>query len=437
MSVNKQFWVLIAAIVLTPMLFMLLFITLQFGLSVPLNYLPATANIQVRQAVMVESWLEQRHEAEPFNPVPWLDLVIWEGPDQELLYVSDLAEVEQWEAVTPERIRRNFDVTFSHYQVEGQQYQVGFVTPQGHWQPGGFALPPELLVIVTLASVAALISIWIILTLKRRLRTLGEATKRITEGDLDTELPVGDDDLGRLADSFNNMRENLKEAREGRDRLIMSVSHDLKTPLASIKGYTDAMRDGLAKTPEQRRKYLGIIATKTELLEARIHDLIDFVKLSGSQWPMNVEALPIKPVVDEWFADFRRELALYDREVRVDNRLPDEEQLALDERLLERALENLVSNARLYSPPAEPVWLVARIDAQYCLIEVGSLGEAIPEQARSQLFEPFYRIDPGRNKRGLGLGLTVVRTIAEQQGGRVGYRHERGINWFSIELPRG
>lgn len=295
---------------------------------------------------------------------------------------------------------------------------------------------PELRIPAAISLILASLCVWLLLALKRRLHNLSMATRHIAEGELDTELPDGDDELGDLSSSFNTLREDLKEARDGRDRLIMSVSHDLKTPLASIRGYTDAMRDGLVKTPEQQAKYLDIIASKTELLNGRIRDLIDFVRLSGSQWPMNTETLPIKPVVDEWFDDFRRELALYNREVKIENRLPENEQLTLDERLLERALENLVSNARLYSPAEEPVWLTARVQQEHCLMEVGSVGEAIPEEARTQLFDPFYRIDPGRNKRGLGLGLTVVRTIAEQQGGQVGYRHDQGVNWFSIELPR-
>ena len=146
----------------------------------------------------------------------------------------------------------------------------------------GHAAP--LIVVGSLVGFMILMSIVIIRSINRSIARLEEGTRRIAAGDLDFELAAeGGDRIGSLTRSFDLMRRRVKEAAEARSRFIMSVSHDLKTPLSSITGYLDAIEDGLAKDPEQLAKYLAIIRDKSGLLESRIGQLIDYVKLETGE----------------------------------------------------------------------------------------------------------------------------------------------------------
>jgi len=434
MSVRTQFWILIGSVFLTPVLVILTFLTFQLGSRFPSDASPVTATIQLRQAQLVSEWLEAgRPEPGPSEvPPKWIRLAVWKpGSDTPMYQNVDRP------GLTTDQAQKEFDVVLSRFSIGAEYYRIGILTPPGSWQPGKIFVPPELIMLSIVSVVIAVICLWILLTLKQRLYTLRQATERIAEGDLDTPLPTqSQDDFGTLANSFNEMRERLKTAMEGRDRLIMSVSHDLKTPLASIKGYTDALRDGLATTPEEERRYLDIIADKSDLLEHRVQDLIDYVKLSGSQWRLKRRPIPLGSLLSDWYSQFEQELALSGHTVNRVNRLEYSDQAVADPALLQRALENLVSNARQYSPPNSTIHLVARAHYDQWIIEVGNEGNALADDEAKQLFEAFYRADKGRNQRGLGLGLTVVATVMELHGGQVAYRHEGGLNWFQLIWPR-
>lgn len=432
MSVRTQFWILIAAVVLTPVLVVGSFVFMQSGFQWPARAAPVTANFHIRQAERVVHWLETGGDRPERVAPNWIDLVVWDQAGHKVLYqtVGDAG-------ITPEQVRDRFDVVFSHFDVDDRQRLVGLISSPASWQPETFLVRPELLILGSIPTVVGGVCLWILLTMRKRLRVLRLATERIAEGDLETELPApANDDFGTLTHSFNEMRRRLKTAMEGRDRLIMSVTHDLKTPLASIKGYTDALRDGLAPTPEEVQRYLGIIADKSDLLEYRVQDLIDYVKLSGSQWRLELEPIPLGVLIDEWFSQIEQELRLGGRTMVRLNRLEPTDQVVADPALLLRALENLVSNARQYSQPDSAIHLVARKHYDHLILEVGNEGDALAKDDAQQLFEAFYRADKGRNQSGLGLGLTVVATIMELHGGQVRYHHEGGINWFQLTWPR-
>lgn len=434
MSVRTQFWILIGSVFLTPVLVILTFLTFQLGSRFPSATSPVTATIQLRQAQLVADWLEAgQPEAGPREvPPQWIRLAVWEpGTTTPMFQNLDRP------GLTTEQAQSDFDVVLSLFSVDGEDYRIGILTPPGSWQPGRIFVPPELIMLATISVVITVISLWILITLKRRLHTLRMATERIAEGDLDTPLPnQSQDDFGTLANSFNEMRERLKAAMEGRDRLIMSVSHDLKTPLASIKGYTDALKDGVAPNRDEEARYIEIIADKSALLESRIQDLIDFVKLSGSEWRSSMHSEPIGRLIDQWFDDAGRDLRLNNRVVKAINRFDPQDQALMDARLMQRALENLIVNAQKYGNPDDPIQLLARPDYDDLTIAVGNAGAPLPEGDVDRLFDPFYRADKGRNQQGLGLGLTVVKTILEQHGGTVTYHHQDGVNWFELRWPR-
>jgi len=139
--------------------------------------------------------------------------------------------------------------------------------------------------VLVLLLFASGVSFWIVRRFNRSVRSLEAATRKVADGDLDFGLPVhGDDEVSSLTRSFERMRTALREEFARRARFIMGVSHDLRTPLALIQGYVEAVTDGLADDPDTRRKYLAIVQDKTRALDAMVTDLIEFARMDTGEW---------------------------------------------------------------------------------------------------------------------------------------------------------
>jgi len=285
-------------------------------------------------------------------------------------------------------------------------------------RPGwmGWLLRYGLAGLLPLAVIAAAAA-WIIAArVNRSVTRLQVATRRIAGGDLDFELTArGNSELASLARSFDAMRSSLKEETERRSRLLAAVSHDVKTPLTAIKGYLEAIADGLAEDRETRDRYLGIIAEKADLLGVRVSELIEYVRLSSSHW--NIEPVPTG------LAAFHRELcegvagdaAVLKRHLRHDLRIPGRLTAPMDGRLLSRAYENILDNALRFTPEGGDVTVTAAVvDGGDLEVRIADTGPGIAAEDRPHLFDPFYR--GTGTSAGFGLGLSIARSITDAHG---------------------
>lgn len=268
-------------------------------------------------------------------------------------------------------------------------------------------------------AIAAAAVAWIIAAaVNRSVTRLQRATRRVAGGDLDFELPArGNSELASLARSFDAMRGALKEETERRSRLLAAVSHDVKTPLTAIKGYLEAIADGLAEDRETRDRYLAIIAEKADLLGARVSELIEYVRLSSSHW--NIEPAPTG------LAAFHRELcaglagdaAVLKRRLRQDLRIPERLTAAIDGPLMSRVYENILDNALRFTPEGGAVTVSAAVavagggDLQ---VRIADAGPGVAAEDLPHLFDPFYR--GSGTSSGFGLGLSIARSITDAHG---------------------
>ena len=280
----------------------------------------------------------------------------------------------------------------------------------------GWMLRYGLAIFLPLAVIAAA-GAWFIATgVNRSVSRLQRATRRVADGDLDFELDArGTSELASLARSFDAMRGALKEETERRSRLLAAVTHDVKTPLTAIKGYLEAIADGMAEDRETRDRYLGIIAEKADLLGARVSELIEYVRLSSSQW--NIEPMPTG------LAAFHRELcegiagdaAVLKRRLRHDLRIPERLAAPLDAALLSRAYENILDNALRFTPEDGTVTVSAAVvDGGDLEVRIADSGPGIAAEDLPHLFDPFYR-GTGTSS-GFGLGLSIARSITDAHG---------------------
>lgn len=306
-------------------------------------------------------------------------------------------------------------------------------------RPGlSWMLRGGLAIFLPIAIVAAAVAWIIAAAVNRSVTRLQQATRRVAGGDLDFELPArGKSELASLARSFDAMRGALKDESERRSRLLAAVSHDVKTPLTAIKGYLEAIADGLAEDRETRDRYLAIIAEKADLLGARVSELIEYVRLSTSHW--NIEPAPTG------LAAFHRDLcagaagdaAVLKRRLRRDLRIPERLTAAIDGPLMSRAYENILDNALRFTPAGGAVTVSASVAAGGdLLVRIADAGPGVAAQDLPHLFDPFYR--GAGTSSGFGLGLSIARSITDAHGFRLDVDPSAAPGTtFVITIPAG
>ena len=282
----------------------------------------------------------------------------------------------------------------------------------------------------------AVMVIIIVQSVFRSISNLEKATRRIAGGDLDFELPIkGRDKLASLTRSFERMREHLKEEYAKRSRFIMGISHDLKTPLASVRGYADAIRDGYADTPDKLNKYVDIIDDKTKLLESRIAMLIDYVQRESSEWKLNLQPVSVVPLFTEVTALLESEVGLSGRKWLENIQLSEGVEISIDEGMFIRAMENLAQNAIRYSPEESTIRFSCIQTDDTIFVAISNEGPGIAPADLPHIFDPFVRGAKDRKGPGIGLGLSTVEAVISSHGWRITASSHPGETTFTVAIP--
>jgi len=255
------------------------------------------------------------------------------------------------------------------------------------------------------------------------------ATSRMAEGDLDFYIPEdGDEEIKSLCRAFEQMRLKLKESvdtkikyEDNRKMLVTSISHDLKTPITSIKGYVEGLLDNVADTPEKRKKYLEIIYSKAVLTDSLIDDLLLYSKLDLNQIPFEFRELNLNNFLLELIQDYR--LLYKDIIFTFENNASHKEnQLVLaDIDKLSRVCTNILQNSIKYMRDNQmQIELIIRDKDDFFIIEINDNGPGIPSTDLPYVFNHFYRGDSSRHStNGSGLGLAIARQIIEGHKGKI------------------
>ena len=268
------------------------------------------------------------------------------------------------------------------------------------------------------------------------IREMAQATRRYAEGDFDVRMrDYGrDDEVGELAASFNNMAETLQQTERQRREFIANISHELKTPMTTIAGYTDGILDGTIP-PENERQYLQIISDESRRLSRLVRRMLDVSQLQAMD--------PLRGGSRFDVCESMRRVLIYlekkitERELDVEADIPDEPILVLgDKDLITQVIYNLLDNAAKFATPGTTLYLgVTTIDGK-ARVTVRNLGETISPEELPLLFERFHKSDKSRSedKDGVGLGLYIVKTILEQHKEKINVTSENGVTTFSFSL---
>jgi two-component system phosphate regulon sensor histidine kinase PhoR len=219
---------------------------------------------------------------------------------------------------------------------------------------------------------------------------------------------------------------------------VANVSHELKTPVASIKGFVETLLDGAADDPGDNRRFLEIVARQADRLASIIDDLLALSRIEQSEGAGN---LPLEPtrladILAAAVADCGPRAA--ERSVRLETTCAAGLVAEVNPPLLEQALINLVDNAIKYSEPGGSIWLAADGVGEALVVRVSDEGCGIEAEHLPRLFERFYRVDKARSRRlgGTGLGLAIVKHIVLAHGGTIGVESKPGVGTtFTIRLP--
>lgn len=288
----------------------------------------------------------------------------------------------------------------------------------------------------------------------RRLRRLARAMETFHGSNFSEPLPpdlrvdeATADEIGVLAGTFHRMEERilqqiqrLKQTDELRRELIANVSHDLRTPLASIRGYLETLTlkaDSLGS--EERLEYLATATRHAERLGRLVEELFELARLESSEMRVEVEPFPIAELVQDVVQDFRLRAAQAEIELTVE--MPGETPLvAADIGLIQRALQNLIENAIKYTEHGGRVTIVVEPEGPRVAVRVADTGVGISEHDLKQVFERFYQAEHGgveSERRTGGLGLAIVKKILELHGSAVEAASTVGEGstfWFSLPV---
>lgn len=267
-------------------------------------------------------------------------------------------------------------------------------------------------------------------------KKLEKAAQEIGKGNLDHEMIVGgDEEIKKLCEAFEYMRLKLKEsvrqsekAEENRKILISCISHDLKTPVASIMGYVDGLLDGVADTKEKSAKYLNTIKSKSQNMVSLIDDLLLYAKLDMKQIPFNFEKTEVLQYIEELVDEFRFESEYKNSgekgrhiDITLENYFKKSVYAYIDKEQMKRVFANIFENAVNYMDKEKGIiQVILRENKTDAIIETVDNGPGIPEAGLVKVFERFCRLDQHRKSNGgSGLGLAIAKQITEGHNGKI------------------
>lgn len=309
----------------------------------------------------------------------------------------------------------------------------------------------ELFVLLGIAILVGIILVpllWITTRdIVRPLRQLEQGSRRIAEGDLNFRLESKvRNEVGGVIRSYEKMRGELQRSidvqlalEENRKELISNISHDLKTPLTSIKGYVEGIRVGVADDPEKLKKYIDVIYAKTLDMDRMIDDLFLLSKLDLEQERFYLETVPLESFYRHTMSELHMECERAGVRLTSEYEAGQEDVVTMDVQKMKRVMLNLVGNSVKFMDKQEPhIHVHIGRQSEEWVVEVTDNGPGMGPDELDRIFDRFYRGDAFRNQNvaGSGLGLAIVKQIVANHGGMIHARSEPGQSMtVMISIP--
>lgn len=282
------------------------------------------------------------------------------------------------------------------------------------------------------AAALLFITILIIVTthLLRRLinpmKEIEAAAKQVSEGDYSIKVNVSSqDEVGQLAAAFNEMARSIHLEEERKKEFLENVSHELRTPLSYVKGYTQAIIDGVIKE-EDKQKYLQLIARETLRMQHLVTDLMELTKMDSKEMELQKQPIALAQFVEEFASKY--EPILQEKKITLYLQLDPDSIICADERRLEQILHNIFDNAITYTGNNGRISIHLEQQEAKCTLRIADTGSGIPEEDIPHIMNRFYRVNKARTRvdGGSGLGLSIVKKLMDVHEGRIVIESKEG-----------
>ena len=268
---------------------------------------------------------------------------------------------------------------------------------------------------------------------------MNTAVQCYSRGDFSTRIPVeGHDEAAQLGESLNEMAEQLRGLEETRRSFVANVSHELRSPLTSMKGFLEAMQDGTI--PEENYpEYIGIVLNETRRMVTLVNDLLDLARIESGTIQLHFEVFDINELIRRTLLTF--EARLVENEMEMEVRFAQEQcSVYADPAQIGQVLRNLIDNAIKYSPKGRALFVSTYSMRKTVYVTVRDNGIGIPQEDVPHVFDRFYKVEKAHTpmpQMGSGLGLSIVKRIIESHGQSITVRSARGRGTqFTYTLER-
>jgi len=297
------------------------------------------------------------------------------------------------------------------------------------WRAGAMALLLSLLMAFVISRSVA-----------RPLQRMVGAAEAVAEGDYDQQLSLrGPEEVQRVAESFNSMARRVRETQQAQRDFLLNVSHDLKTPLTSIQGWSQALRDGTAAGPEQLAAAAEIIHEESERMTRMVSELLQLARIDSGEMQLNPKWVDLAQLLEDVQRNLSRQAAQKGVEMTLEaQQIPP---VWADPDRLTQVFTNLVDNGLAHTPAGGRLHVrLLAPDAETASVAVEDSGPGIRPEEVNRIFERFYQVEKSRAReeegRGVGLGLAIAKELVEAHGGEIEARSDVGRgSVFIVRLP--
>ena len=266
------------------------------------------------------------------------------------------------------------------------------------------------------------------------LTLMTKITQEIASGNFSANVPIrGQDEIGRLAQAFNRMAEDLKKLEGLRRSLMIDVAHELRTPLTNIRGYLEALNDGVLPPSTET---FSLLQKETMRLVQLVEDVLRLARAEAAQITLRFENIDLCQAIRKAIKPFSH--TFNQKELNVDLQLPPDGAIVpADPNRIARVLRNLADNVARYTPRQGEAKIVIESNSDHVRIDFINSVKELGTKDLPYLFERFYRGEKSRSRQhgGAGIGLAIVKELVEAHGGKVGAQLENGDVRIWLTLP--
>lgn len=277
-------------------------------------------------------------------------------------------------------------------------------------------------------------------SISKSIITLEHETQDIANGDLSVQIQTEEksrsNEITSICESLEKMRLSLVEAQNQQTKFIMGISHDLRTPVAVIKGYMEALSDGIISEKDELTNAYSLISCKINQLDDMINSLINFMKMNYKEFRDQLSTASITSLIKDFANDAKSSGNVFERQVITNINLSEDYIIPLNKSLISRAFENLLSNALRYTEKNDTITISADKIDNSIIFKIADTGIGIDKEDLSQIFNLFYRGTNSRREEGMGIGLSVVKNVMDTHNWKIDVESEKGKgSCFIITIP--